>query len=307
MPELWEGTPEETFTIWEAEDGRCEACGRPMDRGIAQVVLRNGAGPDTSPVALVCPLCMRGLASPFETARVDKSTAEALAMILEKDKAAAAQWVRTNLQAYGVLFTASRDRLDVWLPGVGTFKITRRPDKLPIMTILKQHVITPGIITIKAQSRTRGGARLSITYENAWGAITENGDASPFWQIPKHLRIKHDTRSQSEQDHQGGTIMAKIAIRSAKMSIVVPQDQWPEDLPGVATAEFVALHVSTPEGLQLTATVKAKSFRKASKAIKTIEKDDGSAAIIVQGRLMPGLELVDAGIVVQRKTAPGGR
>ncbi len=101
--------------------------------------------------------------------------------------------------------------------------------------------------------------------------------------------------------------MAKIAIRSAKMSIVVPQDQWPEDLLGMATAEFVALHVTPPEGLQLTSTVKAKSFRKASKAIQAIKKDQGDAAIIMQGRLMPGLELVDAGIVVQRKTAPEAR
>ena len=30
-------SPEVALAVWEAEDGRCEACGRPMDRTWAKV------------------------------------------------------------------------------------------------------------------------------------------------------------------------------------------------------------------------------------------------------------------------------
>lgn len=218
------------------------------------------------------------------------------------DKAAAAQWLRTNLQAYGVLFTASRDRLDVWLPGLGTFKVVRRPDKLPVMTVLKWHAVAPWIVRVKPQSRSRGGARLPITYGRAWGATTEDGNPGPYWQIPKHLRQDHGTRSKSEHLNEGGTIVAEIAIRSAKIAVTIPRDQWPDKLLSVSTAEFVTLHIVTPEGLQLEATVKAKSCRKAQKTLQTIDSEKGMATIIMQGRLMPGFILADAGIVVQRKS-----
>ena len=301
MPELRQRTSEETLAIWEAEDGRCEACGRPMDHRIAQIVFRDGVLPDEQQAALICPLCAHGLGSPFDTARVDKITAEILAAGLKVDKAAAAQWLRENLETGGVLITASRDSLVVWIPGLGTIKVVRRPDKLPLMTVLKWHAAAPWIVKFMAQAHTRGLPRLSVAYEGAWGAITDTGHPGPYWQA-RSLRTKPTEPPGSTQHTQGGTIVAEIAIRSAKIAITIPRDQWPDKLMGTSTAEFVALHIVTPEGLKLKATVKAKSFRKAQKILQTIDSEKAMATIIMQGRLMPGFMLADAGIVVQRKS-----
>jgi hypothetical protein len=270
-----------------------------MDRRVAAVIWRDGTGSDEPQAALICPLCVRGYRSPFGTARVDKPTAETLAIGLQMDKLVAAQWLRDNLETAGVILTASRDRLNVWLPGLGTLKLTRRPGKLPVMTVLTWHDAAPWTVRFKAQEHSRGGPRLSVAYQGAWGGY-DAGQAGPYWQA-RNLRKEHGDHLESVQHTQGGTIVAEIAIRSAKMTLVIPREQWPDHLAGLATAEWVSLCIATPEGLQLTATVKAKSVRKAHKAIQAIEDEHGAAAIIVQGRLMPGLILTEAGIVVQRK------
>ena len=96
-------------------------------------------------------------------------------------------------------------------------------------------------------------------------------------------------------------MMASISVNSAKVGMAIPRNQWPKRIDGAGTAERVILRFTTPEGLAMEASVKGKSFRKAQTILRAIEAEGGTPVIFVQGRLMPGLILQDAGIAVQRK------
>ena len=66
-----------TLAVWEAEDGRCEACGRPMDKTCARTG-RDKRGERR----LVCPDCKTQQPDPLATAIVSPKTAAQLAPAL---------------------------------------------------------------------------------------------------------------------------------------------------------------------------------------------------------------------------------
>ena len=67
----------ETLAVWEAEDGRCEACHRPMDRTLARTG-RDKRGDQR----LVCPDCKERRPDPLAAAVVGPKTAGQLAEVL---------------------------------------------------------------------------------------------------------------------------------------------------------------------------------------------------------------------------------
>src|SRR5919108_5096026 len=86
------------LAIWEAEDGRCEACGRPMDKTCAQVG-RDKRGERR----LVCPDCKTQQPDPLAVAVISPKTAAQLAAALGTTLEAASAWLAEGLRTAGVL------------------------------------------------------------------------------------------------------------------------------------------------------------------------------------------------------------
>src|ERR671933_2799385 len=104
------------LAVWEAEDGRCEACGRPMDKTCARTG-RDRRGDRR----LVCPDCKEQRPDPLIAAIVAQKTAEHVAAVRGTPLEAAATWLADGLRAYGVLVPLQASRRLYWLPGVGVF------------------------------------------------------------------------------------------------------------------------------------------------------------------------------------------
>src|SRR5919199_5508836 len=82
------------LAVWEAEDGRCEACGRPMDKTCARV------GRDTrGERRLVCPDCKTQQPDPLAVAVVGPKTAARLTEALGTTLEAASAWLVEGLRA----------------------------------------------------------------------------------------------------------------------------------------------------------------------------------------------------------------
>ncbi|NMP25221.1 hypothetical protein, partial [Sulfobacillus harzensis] len=74
------------LAVWEAEDGRCEFCGRAMDRRVAAAMPRRAQPTDLDDWALVCPFCRQGSRPPFIDLKVDKTVAAIFSAGLGVDK-----------------------------------------------------------------------------------------------------------------------------------------------------------------------------------------------------------------------------
>jgi hypothetical protein len=144
------------LAVWEAEDGRCEACGRPMDKTCGQVG-RDKRGERR----LVCPDCKAQQPDPLTAAIVGPKTAGQLAEVLGTTLEAASAWLADGLRATGVLLRVQESRRVYWLPGVGIFPLVtnRRPGGPPIIGGPVKLAPHPEIRS-RPQSRTRGLPRL---------------------------------------------------------------------------------------------------------------------------------------------------
>src|ERR687883_350208 len=117
-----------TLAVWEAEDGRCEACGRPMDKTCARTG-RDKRGERR----LVCPDCKEQRPDPLAAAVVGPKTARQLAEALGTTLEAASAWLAEGLCAAGVLVRLQESRRMYWPPGVGTFGLyLDRPGRPPL-------------------------------------------------------------------------------------------------------------------------------------------------------------------------------
>ena len=151
-PTKKDGPSAEVVAVWEAEDGRCEACTRAMDRTCARVA----TVPPSSVPRLLCPDCTNHRPDPLTTAVVGPQTAQALAGALATTVEASAAWLVEGLRTYGVLLRLDDRRRYYWLPGVGTFTLfVQRPDRPWVggsFGKLKPHPT----IRVTPQARTRG-------------------------------------------------------------------------------------------------------------------------------------------------------
>jgi hypothetical protein len=144
------------LAVWEAEDGRCEACGRPMDKTCARVG-RDKRGERR----LVCPDCKTQQPDPLATAVVSPKTAAQLAAALGTTLEAASTWLTEGLRAAGVLVRLQEGRRIYWLPGVGNFALyLDRPGGPPLIGGPLSPLRRELTIRIQPQARTRGLPRL---------------------------------------------------------------------------------------------------------------------------------------------------
>jgi hypothetical protein len=158
------------LAVWTAEDGRCEACGRPMDKSCAQVG-RDKRGERR----LVCPDCKAVQPDPLAAAVVGPKTAGVLAATLGTTLDAASTWLATGLHSAGVLLRLQDKRRLYWLPGVGIFSLipNRQPGGPPIIGGPVKLEPRPESRT-RPQARTRGLPRLRAPGAAAAGPATED-------------------------------------------------------------------------------------------------------------------------------------
>ena len=144
------------LAVWEAEDGRCEACGRPMDKACAQVG-RDKRGERR----LVCPDCKAQQPDPLAAAVVSSKTARQVAAALGTTPAAASTWLAEGLRTAGVLLRLQEGRRIYWLPGAGLFALyLDRPGHPPTIGGPLGPLPRELAVRIKPQARTRGLPRL---------------------------------------------------------------------------------------------------------------------------------------------------
>jgi len=157
-PTKKDGPSAEVVAVWEAEDGRCEACTRAMDRTCARVA----TVPPSSVPRLLCPDCTNHRPDPLTTAVVGPLTAQALAGTLATTVEASAAWLVAGLRTYGVLLRLDgrRRRRRYWLPGVGAFTLFQAPASPPVVGGPLGKLRPHPTIRVKPQARTRGLPRL---------------------------------------------------------------------------------------------------------------------------------------------------
>ncbi len=267
--------------VWQAETGRCEACGRAMDRRIARVIPRNaGDDPDPRTWVLLCPLCLHHQRAPFHDAVIDPDTLRQVAEGRQSSPEEAANWLRDQLDHSAVLLTVFRDRLDCWLPGVGRFHVRVRTHGFPEIRLKTLQADTTWQVVESPPISRRGFPRVPRVRDKQWGRSSPHN-------IPEKIRPKEVIT------------MPPIGIRTLKMAFTISPDQWPMDMP--LSGDQVIVPVTTPEGLMVHVPLKTKSVRKAQKTVAAIRADGDDAILLIQGRLLPGMRLAEAGVTVQRK------
>ena len=144
------------LAVWEAEDGRCEACGRPMDKACARTA-RDKRGERR----LVCPDCKDQRPDPLAAAVVGPKTAEQVAEALSTTLEAASAWLAEGLRAAGVLLREAGGQRTYWLPGVGKFALyVDHPGRPPLIGGPLGPLHRELEVRSKPQARTRGLPRL---------------------------------------------------------------------------------------------------------------------------------------------------
>ena len=151
-------TPEVGAAVWEAEDGRCEACARPMDRRCAAFGRIDDSRPDRSAenLHLLCVDCKARRPDMLAHLVLGGDVAARLTEGLAPDQAEqAGRWLRASLRRHGVLVWVGREARRYWLPGVGRFRVALQPDGTAAMVAVEWLSATPAL-KARPQARTRG-------------------------------------------------------------------------------------------------------------------------------------------------------
>lgn len=162
MPETQQrpqASPEDVLAVWTAEDGRCEACGRPMDQRWARVARlddRQGWTPEI--LQLLCVDCKARRPDPLQKATVllgDAIATQVLGQLTPEQLTLAGRWLGEQLRRYGVIISSGKEFRRYWLPGVATFSV-RIPAPRTVELVGVEKLAAQPAVRIKPQERTRG-------------------------------------------------------------------------------------------------------------------------------------------------------
>jgi hypothetical protein len=159
---------EVVLAVWEAEDGRCEACKRPMDRRWARVARIDPHGEATvDNLQLLCVDCKDRRPDVLRTSQLvlgGEVADRVLGALAPEQVAPATRWLSGQLQRYGVLLKGGKRVRFYWLPGVATFQVDF--DEAGIGRVVKVEKLNPTPqVRVKPQARTRGLPRPNRTSE----------------------------------------------------------------------------------------------------------------------------------------------
>jgi hypothetical protein len=145
------------LAVWQAEDGRCEACKRPMDKRLARVTRLDDHAPRTvENLQLVCLDCKARRPDPLVRLSLAPAVIErVLGQLAPELVEQGTRWLRSQLRRYGVLVWANRERRKYWLPGMGAFEVLVQPDGAAVVDAVSQISATPEL-KVKPQAQTRG-------------------------------------------------------------------------------------------------------------------------------------------------------
>lgn len=151
-------SPEDALAVWAAEDGRCEACRRPMDRRCAAFTRIDAQQPACTAenLHLLCADCKARRPDVLEQLVLG---GEVAARVMgQLDSAAAEQasrWLRASLRRHGVLVWVGRYERSYWLPGIGRFRVALQPDGGAAVVAVEWLTAAPQL-KVQPQARTRG-------------------------------------------------------------------------------------------------------------------------------------------------------
>ena len=149
--------PEVALAVWEAEDGRCEACGRPMDRKCAKFARVDDSRERTAEnLHLLCVDCKARRPDVLSQLVLGEAVAgQVLGQLGPEKTEQATRWLRTVLRRYGVLVWVTRDERAYWLPGIGTFRVALQADGTAAVVGVERLAAQPEL-KVRPQARTRG-------------------------------------------------------------------------------------------------------------------------------------------------------
>ena len=149
---------EVALAVWEAEDGRCEACGRPMDRKWAKFARVDDTRAERTAenLHLLCVDCKARRPDVLSRLVLSESVAaQVVGQLGPEQTEQATRWLRTVLRRYGVLVWVGRDARAYWLPGIGTFRVEFQADGTAAVVGVDRLVAQPEL-KVRPQARTRG-------------------------------------------------------------------------------------------------------------------------------------------------------
>jgi hypothetical protein len=151
--------PEVVLAVWTAEDGRCEACTRPMDKRWAKVArLDDTQGYAVDNLQLLCVDCKAYRPDPLKHCQFSLGGAVAarvLGQLLPEQVEPATRLLAGQLKRYGVILGVGRSDRRYWLPGVGTFHL-QFPDDGTAVVDGVEHLAAQPTVRVKPQACTRG-------------------------------------------------------------------------------------------------------------------------------------------------------
>jgi hypothetical protein len=151
--------PELLLAVWAAEDGRCEACKRPMDKRWARVARLDDSQPRTvENLQLLCVDCKARRPDPLRTRQLvlgPEVVARVLGQLAPEQLEGATRWLAGQLKRYGVIVGGEPERRRYWLPGVGTFRVNLTDPATVVVEQVEKLTAQPAV-TVKPQERTRG-------------------------------------------------------------------------------------------------------------------------------------------------------
>jgi hypothetical protein len=154
--------PEVVLAVWAAEDGRCEACTRAMDKRWARVTRLNPAGDYTvDNLQLLCVDCAARRPDPLAAGRIvlgESVVKQVLGQLTPEQLGPATTWLGLQLKRYRVIVRASKRGRSYWLPGVGTFSVTVSTAGPVVVERVERLAALPAV-KVKPQERTRGFPR----------------------------------------------------------------------------------------------------------------------------------------------------
>ncbi len=152
-------SPEVGLAVWEAEDGRCEACGRPMDRSCTRFTRLDHTRADWSAdnLQLLCVDCDRRRPDLLTHLVLAGEVAERVVGGLGPEQAEqATRWLRAALRKHGVLVWARAQARAYWLPGIATFRVVAQADGTAAAVVAVTRLAPQPQLKLKPQARTRG-------------------------------------------------------------------------------------------------------------------------------------------------------
>lgn len=159
MADTAKAAPEVVLAVWMAEDGRCEACTRPMDKRWAKVARLDDSQPRTvDNLQLLCVDCKARRPDPLKTRQLvlgPEVVARVLGQLAPGQLEGATRWLAGQLKRYGVIVWVGKETRSYWLPGVGAFRLNLVDEGTVVVEQVEKLAATPAV-KVKPQERTRG-------------------------------------------------------------------------------------------------------------------------------------------------------